>query len=93
MELELALFFAFHFHFRTMCMATPYFGRSVKPISTSAADYSHHITTPPPQILRPSYGPAVRTISMVSLSAAAGLANDPRNLDSLLMVGLFLVLW
>ena len=26
---------------------------------------------------------------MVSLSAAGGLANDPRNLDSLLMVGLF----
>ena len=43
-----------------------------------------------PRIFRPSYSPVVHTISMVSLSAAGGLANDPRNLDSLLMVGLFL---
>ena len=35
---------------------TPDFGRSVNPISTSGADYSHHITTPPPDfqtLLRP----------------------------------------
>jgi hypothetical protein len=32
-------------------MASPDFGRSVNPISTRGADYTHHITTvPPPQL-------------------------------------------
>ena len=42
-----------------VAMASPYFGRSINPISTRAADY-----TPPP-IFRPSYGP-VRSVSFTA---------------------------
>ena len=39
---------------------TPGLGRSVIPITTmGGADYAQHITTDPPPIFRPSYGPEI----------------------------------
>ena len=40
------------------CRKWAVFGQTVKPISTMGADYAHHSTTRPPQILRPCDGPA-----------------------------------
>ena len=52
-------------------LAHPMFGRTVNPISTKGADYTHHSTTSPPRIFRPCDGPAT-TCSSNTAAAVAG---------------------